>query len=203
MDAFSLWFDPGGAIYREESGDHRRSVGAGRHCARGTARSGANQHGLTARCRGEDEQKPRRRLDRRCRDVGPDGGTHPAAKRSRCHSVRQRKECGGRLATRRIGLGRADHGAQFFTIRTPGFRAWVHGWVADDLVYEWSRGWSDGSASSARPDHRQTCFATAKESPGFWPGPLLKIDKILLLSRQRLARLSQRPTFQAAGSQRR
>ena len=59
---------------------------------------------------------------------------------------------GGRLATRRIGRGRADHGAQFFTVRTPRFRAWVDDWLAEDLVSEWSRGWSDGSLSSARPD---------------------------------------------------
>jgi renalase len=59
---------------------------------------------------------------------------------------------GGRLATRRIGPGRADHGAQFFTVRTPEFQAWVDRWLADGLVYEWSRGWSDGSLSRARPD---------------------------------------------------
>jgi predicted NAD/FAD-dependent oxidoreductase len=33
--------------------------------------------------------------------------------------------CGGRLATRRIDGGAADHGAQYFTAREPGFKAWV------------------------------------------------------------------------------
>ncbi len=59
---------------------------------------------------------------------------------------------GGRLATRRIGAGRADHGTQFFTIRTDIFRQFVDRWIADGLVYEWSRGWSDGSLKGSAPD---------------------------------------------------
>jgi renalase len=59
---------------------------------------------------------------------------------------------GGRLATRRIGAGRADHGAQFFTVRTDVFRLFVDQWIADGLVYEWSRGWSDGSLKGNAPD---------------------------------------------------
>lgn len=55
------------------------------------------------------------------------------------------RSVGGRLATRRVGLGLADHGAQFFTVRTPAFRAWVDRWLADGLVYEWTTGFSDGS----------------------------------------------------------
>lgn len=49
---------------------------------------------------------------------------------------------GGRLATRRIGPGRADHGAQFFTVRDPQFAAFVAEWEAEGLVYVWSEGWS-------------------------------------------------------------
>ncbi len=52
---------------------------------------------------------------------------------------------GGRLATRRLGLGRADHGAQFFTVRDPDFGRLVDTWQASGLVFEWSRGWSNGS----------------------------------------------------------
>jgi hypothetical protein len=59
---------------------------------------------------------------------------------------------GGRLATRRIGPGLADHGAQFFTVRDPAFQRWVDAWLADGLVYPWSHGWSDGSLSTAPPD---------------------------------------------------
>lgn len=57
---------------------------------------------------------------------------------------------GGRMATRRIDAGVdrtgvADHGAQFFTVRSPAFRRIVDDWLAQGLVFEWSRGWSDGS----------------------------------------------------------
>lgn len=59
---------------------------------------------------------------------------------------------GGRLATRRIGPGVADHGAQFFTARTDEFQKWVDQWIAAGLVYEWSQGWSDGSLKRTAPD---------------------------------------------------
>lgn len=52
---------------------------------------------------------------------------------------------GGRMATRRIDGGRADHGAQFFTVRHERFQNWVDRWDDQGLVYEWSYGWSDGS----------------------------------------------------------
>ncbi len=58
------------------------------------------------------------------------------------------KSVGGRLATRSIGGGLADLGAQFFTARTPGFQALVSEWLADGLAFEWARGWSQGSAQS-------------------------------------------------------
>lgn len=59
---------------------------------------------------------------------------------------------GGRMATRSIGPGRADHGAQFFTVRTPEFQQWVDQWIAKGLVFEWAQGWSDGSFDSAPTD---------------------------------------------------
>jgi len=60
---------------------------------------------------------------------------------------------GGRMATRRIGGGLADHGAQFFTVRDDTFRQMVDGWIASGLVFEWSRGWSDGSLADTRDGH--------------------------------------------------
>lgn len=60
---------------------------------------------------------------------------------------------GGRLATRRVGGGLADHGAQFFTVRDAAFREYVEEWLADGLVFEWSRGWSDGSSKDANDGH--------------------------------------------------
>lgn len=59
---------------------------------------------------------------------------------------------GGRLATRRIGSGLADHGAQFFTARTDEFRKRVEQWIAAGIVFEWSQGWSDGSLKRTAPD---------------------------------------------------
>jgi predicted NAD/FAD-dependent oxidoreductase len=52
---------------------------------------------------------------------------------------------GGRLATRTIGPGMADTGAQFFTVREPIFQHYVEQWQHAGLVYVWSTGWSDGS----------------------------------------------------------
>ena len=47
---------------------------------------------------------------------------------------------GGRLATRRIGDGVFDHGAQFFTVRDTEFRRVVDEWLAEGVVREWCRG---------------------------------------------------------------
>lgn len=52
---------------------------------------------------------------------------------------------GGRLATRAIGPGLADSGAQFFTVREPAFQRFVDQWQMAGLIYTWSTGWSDGS----------------------------------------------------------
>jgi len=59
---------------------------------------------------------------------------------------------GGRLATARIGRGLADTGAQFFTARSAEFQQLVAHWLHRGIVFEWSRGWSDGSLVGASPD---------------------------------------------------
>jgi renalase len=62
------------------------------------------------------------------------------------------RSVGGRLATRRIGPGLADHGAQFFTVRGPAFAAQVQQWEAAGLVFRWASGWSDGSIAGPMVD---------------------------------------------------
>jgi renalase len=63
------------------------------------------------------------------------------------------RSVGGRLATRRVGDdGKADHGAQFMTVRTDTLRSYVEKWMADDLVYVWGTGWSDGSLKRTAGD---------------------------------------------------
>ncbi len=44
---------------------------------------------------------------------------------------------GGRMATRRMGESRLDHGAQFFTVRHPRFQSAIDGWVAAGWVEPW------------------------------------------------------------------
>lgn len=62
------------------------------------------------------------------------------------------RSVGGRMATRRIQNGIADHGAQFFTARTRTFQAQVDEWMAQGIVRIWGYGWSDGSLKRSAPD---------------------------------------------------
>jgi renalase len=59
---------------------------------------------------------------------------------------------GGRMATRRIGHSRVDHGAQFFTVRSPEFAAQVNHWEAAGVVEVWSHGFGLGSQSAPDSD---------------------------------------------------
>lgn len=54
---------------------------------------------------------------------------------------------GGRMATRRIGEARYDHGAQHFSARSSTFQAAVETWKSDGVVVEWFR-----SASVTQPE---------------------------------------------------
>ena len=67
--------------------------------------------------------------------------------------IEKAREVGGRLATQKIGeTGQADLGAQFFTVRTDILRRHVDDWLANDLVYVWGTGWSDGSVKPTHSD---------------------------------------------------
>ena len=50
------------------------------------------------------------------------------------------RSVGGRLATRRIGSARLDHGAQFFTVRSPAFQRRVDDWLERGVVHVWNHG---------------------------------------------------------------
>lgn len=67
---------------------------------------------------------------------------------------------GGRLATRRIANGQADHGAQFFTVRTDAFQQQVDRWVGSGVVKIWTHGWSDGSLKRTVGDGHARYVAT-------------------------------------------
>jgi renalase len=47
------------------------------------------------------------------------------------------RKAGGRMATRRIGDSRFDHGAQFFTVRDPRFQKAVEQWTSNGWVVPW------------------------------------------------------------------
>lgn len=63
--------------------------------------------------------------------------------------VEKARGVGGRLATWRLGPGRGDYGAQFFTVREPQFQKYVDEWLTAGLVFEWSRGWAAEGESEA------------------------------------------------------
>ncbi|WP_100372539.1 NAD(P)/FAD-dependent oxidoreductase [Bacillus sp. FJAT-45037] len=50
------------------------------------------------------------------------------------------RSVGGRMATRRIDTGKADHGAQFFTARSDEMKELVDQWIESGVVYEWTKG---------------------------------------------------------------
>lgn len=55
------------------------------------------------------------------------------------------RSVGGRMATRRMGAGAADHGVQFITAHTPEFQQVVDDWEAEGFAFLWDIGWSTGS----------------------------------------------------------
>lgn len=53
--------------------------------------------------------------------------------------VEKSRGVGGRMATRRIGEARFDHGVQFFSASQQPFMSWVELWLADGLIKVWQR----------------------------------------------------------------
>jgi renalase len=50
------------------------------------------------------------------------------------------RSVGGRMATRRLEGQRFDHGAQFFTVRSPLFKEATERWLRDGIIKEWTKG---------------------------------------------------------------
>ncbi len=53
------------------------------------------------------------------------------------------RNVGGRMATRRLGSGTFDLGAQFFTVRSERFGGLVDQWLKAGVTREWTRGFAD------------------------------------------------------------
>ena len=64
---------------------------------------------------------------------------------------------GGRLATRRIGDGVFDHGAQFFTVRDAEFGEEVAQWLRAGVVREWCRGFAGEDGTLRSDGHARYC----------------------------------------------
>jgi len=60
---------------------------------------------------------------------------------------------GGRMATRHVGDGTFDHGAQFFTVRGERFQRLVFSWLESGAVEEWSRGFADANGTHNEDGH--------------------------------------------------
>lgn len=71
---------------------------------------------------------------------------------------------GGRMATRRIDSDRFDHGAQFFTVRTPEFRKLVDEWLAIGIAKEWSRGFPSTPGDDSTDGHPRYCGCNGMKS---------------------------------------
>lgn len=66
--------------------------------------------------------------------------------------VDKEERVGGRIVTEHIGGGWADTGAQFFTARDPLFQKTVDQWLAEQLIFEWTTGWVQGSSGDVTDD---------------------------------------------------
>jgi hypothetical protein len=87
------------------------------------------------------------------------------------------RQVGGRMATRRIGDAVFDHGAQFFTCRSPEFAAVVQEWREADVARQWCLGFNE--AADGHPRYRG--------NPGMTAGPKLLAETLPVRLRFRVA----------------
>lgn len=82
--------------------------------------------------------------------AGVTAGRELVARGHRVTVLERSTSPGGRMATRRIGDARLDHGAQFFTVRSDELDRQVADWIARDLVHVWCHGFIDGGDGHPR-----------------------------------------------------
>lgn len=101
---------------------------------------------------------------------------------------------GGRMSTRRVateaGEANFDHGAQYFTVRDPGFRTRVDAWVATGCVAPWVAAGAEAFVGvpgmNAPTDGGQESLSLALD-PSRSPGPPLTLIALILPGRPRIA----------------
>ncbi len=59
---------------------------------------------------------------------------------------------GGRMSSRRITAGYWDHGAQYFTIRDPAFRAFLSTYLPEECLVPWSGAFGHWEGDRIQPD---------------------------------------------------
>ena len=94
---------------------------------------------------------------------------------------------GGRMATRRIGGGVVDHGAQFFTVRDDRFRQLVTQWQSDGVVVEWTRGFAD-----AEGNWNQDGYPRYRGSTGMTALPQYLAQGLTICTSNRVTSVEQR-----------
>ena len=91
---------------------------------------------------------------------------------------------GGRMATRRMGGGRLDHGAQFFTARDERFQTYVREWLDHGVIREWYR---NANADTNGQNHIRYCGVTGMSDAPKYLARKLDVccaERIQLLSRK-------------------
>jgi predicted NAD/FAD-dependent oxidoreductase len=67
--------------------------------------------------------------------------------------LEETRNVGGRMATRLMGKGTFDSGAQFFTVRSESFGRLVTGWIEAGVVKEWTRGFANAKGKQNYDGH--------------------------------------------------
>ena len=106
----------------------------------------------------------------------------------------------GRASTRRWDEVPVDHGAQFFTVRSPEFRAQVDRWQAQDICFPWAKGFHQwdaehGLVAPAAQEVRHPRFAchAGMSALGKNLAASLPADTVQLRSRLTRLRLADAP----------